>query len=280
MIENGWDSRVLLALDDAGDQWIFRFPRRAEVAQEMGRERRLLALLRGRLGVEVPHWRVDTVIEGQLVVGYRALHGHPAAYEPEGAGDFRYVLPIPPPHRYSRTLATALVALHAIDPVEVAHTLGTAMPSTTEIRSEHARVLYRCADTFPQAAALRRRWEGQLGDDELWSFDPRLRHGDVHPEHTMVDGRGGLTGIIDWTDAGLGDPASDFVDPRFAFGPLFGARLLSDYASAGGVAGPRFAERIAVLQSWGPAHAALFGLEHDRPAVTARALRRLAAQAG
>ena len=81
--------------------------------------------------------------------------------------------------------------------------------------------------------------------------------------------------MIDWTDAGPGDPASDFVDPRFAFGPRFVDRLISDYAVAGGAVGPRFAERVAVLQSWGPAHAALFGLEHHRPTVTARALRRL-----
>ncbi len=279
LIENGWDSRVLLGEDSRTDRWIFRFPRRAEVAREMAREGTLLTLLAGRLGVAVPDWQVDTVIDGQLVVGYRALPGHPAAYEPEGTGDFRYVIELPPPRRYSRTLAAALARLHAVDPTEVADALGTPQRSAADIRAAHAILLGRCAATFPQAAALAPRWEAQLADDGLWDFEPTLRHGDVHPEHTMIHDDGSLTGIIDWTDAGLGDPASDFVDPRFAFGPLFARRLLTDYAAAGGIVGPRLAERIAVTQSWGPAHAALFGLEHDRPAVTSRALGRLAAQA-
>jgi macrolide phosphotransferase len=280
LIENGWDSRVLHAADGEGRPWIFRFPRRDEVAGEMAGERRLLRLLRGRLGVAVPEWQVDAVVDGQLVVGYPTLPGHPAAYEPEGTGDFRYVIPLPPPRDYARTLAAALVRLHSVEVAAVADGLGTAVPTARAIRDDHAGLLRRCAATFPEGAALADQWESQLADDGLWDFAPTLRHGDVHPEHTMVDDRARLTGIIDWTDSGLGDPAADFVDPRFAFGPRFGALLLADYAAAGGVVGERLAERVAVLQSWGPAQAALFGLDHGRAEVTARALARLARQAG
>lgn len=280
LIENGWDSRVLHAVDGGGRPWIFRFPRRREVADEMGRERRLLRLLRGRLGIAVPEWRVDAMVDGQLVIGYPTLPGHPAAYEPEGTGDFRYVIPVPPPRAYARTLAAALVRLHTVEVATVAEVLATGAPTPRTIRDEHARLLRRCAATFSEGAALADRWESQLADDRLWDFAPTLRHGDVHPEHTMVDDSGVVTGIIDWTDSGLGDPAADFVDPRFAFGPRFGAQLLADYAAAGGTVDGRLAERVAILQSWGPAQAALFGLDHGRPEVVARALARLHRQAG
>jgi macrolide phosphotransferase len=279
LIENGWDSRVLLTRAADGEHWIHRFPRRDEVAVEMGRERLLLRFLHGRLGVAVPDWRVDVVIGGQLVVGYPALPGQPAAYEPEGTGDFRYAIPLPPPRAYADSLGAALARLHAIDVTEASEALGVAVPTSDDIRAGHATVLARCAATFPQAAALAQRWKALLADEALWQFRVTLQHGDVHPEHTMIDDQARLTGIIDWTDSGFGDPASDFVDPRFAFGPRFGRHLMAAYVAHGGVVDDRFADRVEVLQSWGPAHAALFGLDHARPAVTDRALARLAKQA-
>lgn len=41
---------------------------------------------------------------------------------------------------------------------------------------------------------------------------PLLMHHDMSPEHLIVDAAtGDLAGILDWTDAILGDPARDFV---------------------------------------------------------------------
>lgn len=40
----------------------------------------------------------------------------------------------------------------------------------------------------------------------------RLTHDDVSPEHLLVDpDRGELVGILDWSDAALGNPARDFA---------------------------------------------------------------------
>ena len=149
-------------------------------------------MLRGRLGVAVPEWRADTVVDGQLVVGYPALPGHPAAYEPEGSCDFRYVIPIPPPRAYSREmLARVLARLHSIDVTMAAGRLGIAIPTVTAIRDGHATVLRRCAATFPGKLGALAPMEVQLADEGLWDFTPTVRHGDVHPEHTLIDGEAG-----------------------------------------------------------------------------------------
>ena len=119
-----------------------------------------------------------------------------------------------------------------------------------------------------------------MDDDRLWGYPTVLRHGDVHPEHTLVDADGAVVGIIDWTDAGLGDPASDFLDPRHAFGGAFGDRLLAAYLAAGGVADPALSRRVVLLQSMGPVPSFLYGLDADRPAIAERGRQRIAAMAG
>lgn len=44
---------------------------------------------------------------------------------------------------------------------------------------------------------------------------PALVHGDLHAEHLFVDPTGGLTGVIDFTDAYAGDPRYDLLPLHF-----------------------------------------------------------------
>ncbi|MFH8614920.1 phosphotransferase family protein [Streptomyces sp. NPDC017979] len=60
-----------------------------------------------------------------------------------------------------------------------------------------------------------------------------LLHNDLKGEHLLVDEDGALTGVLDWTDAALGDPAEDVAGLAIAVG-----------ASA--------AVRAAALASYGP----------------------------
>ena len=279
MVENGWDNRVLFADDRDARRWVFRFPRRIEVVADLDRERKILRLVRHRLTVAVPNWRVDRVIDGQVVVGYPSVPGGPAGYEPDGDGDFSFTIPTPPPDRYAQSLGEALAALHKVDATDVAATLGEGLPDPAVARDRWRALHERARESVPIPGALAAFWARQVNDDRLWDYPVVLRHGDVHPEHTLVDTDASLTGIIDWTDAGLGDPASDFLDPRHAFGPAFGDRLLAVYLAAGGVADPALAERVVLLQSMAPVPSFLYGLETDRPAIAERGRQRIAAMA-
>jgi macrolide phosphotransferase len=278
-VENGWDNRVLFADDGGGTRWVFRFPRRDEVVTGIDRERTILQLVRDRLPAAVPDWQIDTVVDGQVVVGYPALPGEPAGYEPRGDGDFSFTIALPPPDAYPTSLGRALAGLHAIDPAEVWTTLGEAPPDSGVARERWRALHDRARELVPIPEALAAYWAERVNDDRMWDYPMVLRHGDVHPEHTLVDANGAVVGIIDWTDAGLGDPASDFLDPRHAFGPAFGDRLLAAYRTADGVADPALAERVVLLQSMGPVPSFLYGLDADRPAIAARARQRIAAMA-
>ncbi|GGM01081.1 phosphotransferase [Nakamurella endophytica] len=276
VVEVGWDHRVLRAAVD-GRPWIFRFPRRPDVLPDVARERHLLALLRDRLPVPVPHWQVDTTVAGQAVLGYPELPGHPAGDEPASDGVFRFRLPVPPPDGYARTLGAALAALHRFPADEVADAIG---PPPAAGGAGRLRQLLGDVERAVDVPGTLRRWWLDALDGRLGGAVPTcLVHGDVHPGHTLVDDRGLLTGLIDWTDAGWGDPAADFVDPRHAFGAGFADRLLDRYAAAGGTVDPGLRHRMATLQAFGPLHQAAFGLSAGSPHHVRLATVRMAASA-
>ncbi|MEI2777854.1 MAG: aminoglycoside phosphotransferase family protein [Tetrasphaera sp.] len=57
-----------------------------------------------------------------------------------------------------------------------------------------------------------------------------LCHNDLGDEHVIVDtARSDVVGVIDWSDAVLGDPARDFALLMFDFGPAFCERTLAAY---------------------------------------------------
>jgi macrolide phosphotransferase len=279
LVDNGWDNRVLFADAADGSRWVFRFPRRPDVLPDVDREARLLAMLQGRLPVAVPDWRLHADVDGTRVIGYPALPGTPAGYEPGGIGDFSFVLALPPPDTYGRSLGAALAALHSVPVGDVTAATGRPAPSADDLRRRTAAQVDSCLAAVPVPAVVADRWRGWLADNGLWEFRPVLRHGDVHPEHTLVGPDGTVTAIIDWTDADCGDPADDFIDARHAFGAEFGDLLLRRYAEAGGRPDRRLADRVVARQAWGAVTAALFGLANERPEITARAVQRIAAQA-
>ncbi|QNK81734.1 phosphotransferase [Nakamurella sp. PAMC28650] len=276
LVETGWDSRVLHARAADGSRWIFRFPRRPEVVADMARERLLLALLRRHdLPIAVPDWKIHVLLPSgdgeQLVVGYPELPGFPAGTEPAGDGVFEFAVDLPPPSRYAATLGAAMAALHAVDP--------GPLPRVTaaDLRTESSTILAR-VQALPVPTVLLRYWQSWIEDDRWWQYATMLRHGDLHPGHTMIDGTGAVVGVIDWTDAGTGDPAMDFIDTRHAFGPAFGDDLLAAYSSAGGLI-DSVPGRVVRWQSFAPASAALLGLDHRRPDLVASAIGRLRQQA-
>jgi aminoglycoside phosphotransferase (APT) family kinase protein len=189
-IEDGWDSLVLEV-----DGYIFRFPRRPEVVEWIKREIAFLPELAPKLPVAVP--RFEFVGDGVTYVGYRKLDGVPAT------GSVR--------RRTGLDLGRFLVALHAF-PVERARALGVLYFSPAEWR---AWLEGFCADLRKRVLPLlspdeRLRAETVFSQVGGFEFVPALVHGDLGPEHVLCrDGR--VVGVIDWSDARIGDPALDLA---------------------------------------------------------------------
>jgi aminoglycoside phosphotransferase (APT) family kinase protein len=57
-------------------------------------------------------------------------------------------------------------------------------------------------------------------------------HNDLGSEHLLVDAGGELTGVIDWSDAALADPAVDFSRLYRDFGADFALRVRAHYSVA------------------------------------------------
>jgi aminoglycoside 2''-phosphotransferase len=98
-------------------------------------------------------------------------------------------------------------------------------------------------------------WRAFLDDDRHFRFEPVLLHGDLSPEHILVDlERTAITGVIDFGDAVVGDPAGDFggFDAAFRQAALVGYELPID---------DTLLSRAVVYWKLGPFHEVLYGLQ-------------------
>jgi aminoglycoside 2''-phosphotransferase len=87
--------------------------------------------------------------------------------------------------------------------------------------------------TAQEQAAIVAFWSGYLDDDACFTFTPTLVHRDLVPEHVLFNpATGHLTGVIDWGDAGIDDPAVDFAGVRRQLGAEFAQQMLATYRPA------------------------------------------------
>jgi aminoglycoside phosphotransferase (APT) family kinase protein len=203
---SGWEFDAFVTKD----VWVFRFPRRAEYQNLFDRERPALALAR-------------SVLPGHVSVPLVELIGAPSSQFPYSFAGHRLIEGVSAdtvdPGVYgemARSIGEALGSIHSVRPDQaLAAGLSEVEPPDEGAREWFRRNLAgatRLAPTDPTVAEAI-DWVSEL-DDPLRSFEapPRFSHQDLSPEHLLVspsDGR--LIGILDWTDAAVGDAARDFV---------------------------------------------------------------------
>jgi aminoglycoside phosphotransferase (APT) family kinase protein len=223
-IDTGYDFEVAIVDDD----WVFRFPRRPGVEEALEVEIVLLPAIAGALPVDVPSF--EHVSRTPLFVGYRLLRGEPLVDEDAGG------------------VRAFLEALHALDtsglPVERRDWIG----AYTDQCAEFERLVLPRLDRDLRPGAKRLFAEVET----LVDFAPALLHADLGPDHLLVrDGR--LSGVIDWGDARVGDPALDYG--WLLNGPFADWNVDSDLRRRA-----RFYHRL------GPWYEAHYGLFTDQPA--------------
>jgi aminoglycoside phosphotransferase (APT) family kinase protein len=188
-VGDGWDSDTYEV--DRG--WIVRFPRRPQVELRMRGEIELLDVLQRRLTASVP--RPELVSLDPLCVGYRKLEGRP--------------LTTPVARELGGDVARFLSELHQV-PIDAAHLArGDWRTDLHDLLAEFGR------DVVPLLSGAERRraqamFADYLADESSFTFKPAIVHADLGPEHLLTDGER-LTGVIDWSDATVGDPAIDFA---------------------------------------------------------------------
>jgi aminoglycoside phosphotransferase (APT) family kinase protein len=235
--DGGWDNQVALV----DGRWVHRTPRFPDREPQLRREAELLPWLAPQLPLPVPV--PEVVSEDPFTVRHAYLPGSPA----DGAS---------PAH--GAAVGAFLRALHAVDPgAAVAH--GARGAADT-----HAETLERVARMEREVLPLLPRHLAPLGEALLARVatpPPRrcLVHGDLGPEHIRVlDDE--VTGVIDWGDSCVGDPALDLAWTTIGAQPGFAAAVRTAYRPGKGLR--------ARARDWhllGPWHEVLYGLGDGGP---------------
>ncbi|MGW9072086.1 macrolide 2'-phosphotransferase [Streptomyces yangpuensis] len=275
--DTGWDFRVVHIRAADGAWWILRRPRRPEAAEQLAFEGAVLASVRDRTPVPVPDWR----LHDPDLVAYPRLPGEAAGTEDPGTLVYGWSIdPLAHPGQYLEPLARALVAVHTTPPDDFPALAARGRADAGAVRTRIADRLDRARAELPLPEAGVRRWRAWLDEDRLWPGRLTLVHGDVHPGHTLVErprsGPPVLSGLLDWANADVGDPAVDFVDMLYAGGPAVLDRLLDAYRAAGGEVREGMRSHILARASFLWVHVALRGLDTGRRAWVKTALRRMA----
>lgn len=253
-IQEGWDSLVL----EIDGEWIFRFPRRPEVAAWLDKEIRLLPRLAPLLPVPIPAFEI-LVRNDPLFVGYRKLEGEWLGLELDQGMD---------PRPVARELGGFLARLHDVP-------LSTVARSGLPIRDVEAWLAAEQAfhealrrTVFPllsieereRAAAMFEDFVGLAGE----GFECVLVHADLGPEHILYR-NGRVTGVLDWSDACVGDPAIDFAWLLYGVGHPFARELLERYRDHREIDDPALPDRALFYHRLGPWHEVLYGQEMGLP---------------
>jgi aminoglycoside phosphotransferase (APT) family kinase protein len=232
-VDDGYDFHVAIV----DEEWVFRFPRRPGVEEALEREIEVLPTLARWLPVDVPSF--EYVARNPLFVGYRLIHGQPLVDEdPEGVRAF-------------------LEALHARNASGLPVERHDWVEAYREQCAEFERLVFPVVDSD-------RRVEAQRLFDEvetLVDFTPSLVHADLGPEHLLVR-NGRLSGVIDWGDMRVGDPALDYA--WLLAGPFADWNVDPDLRRRA-----HFYHRLA---PWYEAH---YGLFTNQPAHTERGLAEI-----
>lgn len=251
----GLDFRVVSASDDQGRSWILRMPRRPDMAEQISKEARILDLVRRHVPFEVPQWMI---VSPELVAYPKLTDPTAIAIDPATHGVTWHIGEASA--AYSASLGSAIAALHNI-PEHAATGAGLDARTPMQSRLQLERDLDTVKAAFAVHPRLEGRWRAWIDDDRGWPPHTVVVHGDIYAGHVLVNEREEVTGIIDWSEARIDDPAIDFAAHLMLFGEAGLALALDHYERAGGVVWPGMAAHIAQRQAASAIRYALFALQ-------------------
>lgn len=203
--------------------WVFLVAKHDEARASIRREACLLPRLAAQVDLQIP----EPVYHGERFIAYRKLPG-------TALTQARFLkLDQDARDRCARQVATFLERIHGHD-LDSARECGV-LPFDFVTHYHH--VLERARRSLPGALSTADwEWaEGALEDyleGAAWwrDFTPVLLHRDVSPAHVLFDpGAERVTGILDFSDLAIGDPAWDLIFLYEDYGIDFLARVLPVY---------------------------------------------------
>lgn len=213
----GWDFQVF----EVDARWLFRFPKRETSVAKLNMEHKLLSGLGEWVSQPVPDYEYFYESDESSIrpfAGYRKLPGI--------SGDNSKKVDR---HRVARQMGEFLSRLHTY-PVGKAREAGVpeAPDLVAQWREKSCEQLRRLNGLNVNRGLLRRFLE----NDTPASFQgqPGLAHSDLYAEHILIDTCSGeVSGVIDWGDAVIADPAIDFACLYAWYGESWLEKVLGHY---------------------------------------------------
>jgi aminoglycoside 2''-phosphotransferase len=262
---SGYTNDVLVVNNDL----IFRFPRSIDAIESLERENRVLARLQDQLSLQVPRpefFSHGVHEPGKVFTGYRRIDGDPLSKHLREIDERTACMRIAP------ALARFLHGLHNAEslvrdlelPLHGAHRRKGIPELHKQIRASLYPMM--AVESGERLTALFERF---LANDDNFSAEIALRHGDLNPGNILVEKDSwALTGVIDFGSTGLDDPCVDLglvlLWGQLTWGDQFTRCLLDHYGVSG-----QMGERAAFYKIFIAMMLALQGLETgDDEAVT------------
>ena len=221
----GYDSTAF----DVNDNLVFRFPKRSEVEGQLVVETEMLPLLANGCPLPIPRYSfhgVPSPLFPRHFAGYAKLPGVPGIELDPTQLEFSRLAPV---------LGGFLSFLHAF-PVNTATLLGVPeVASGVMIENARAEALsdvdvVRRVEVDVPEGELRSFLEAGIVTDQHSPIIPVLVHRDLAAEHILLDRlTQEVTGIIDWSEISVADPAIDFAGIFHWGGVDFTNAVLSHY---------------------------------------------------
>lgn len=242
--ESGLDFQVIFAIDLDGERWVLRLPRRADVIPTAQKEKKILDVVGPKLTIQTPDWRIFS----EQLIAYKLLTGIPTGTIDPEAKAYKWEIDEKNiPTLFHKSLAKSLVELHSIQHEE-AQQAGLSVKTPDKLRNSMLERMEWVKSTYGVSQKLWNRWQKWLGNDSLWPQKTAFIHGDLHAGHILIKQKdASVTGLIDWTEAQVSDPANDFTAHLATFGETALKELIHFYKEAGGYVWPTMFEHTSEL---------------------------------
>lgn len=245
-LEGGWDNYVFLVNGNI----VFRFPLKEEFVLSMKAEIELLSRLDG-FPVALPGYSFISS-SSSFFAGYQFIEGKPLLRVPvmtDGImGDMVSII------QYLRNLDVSGI-----------ESTGIAFHSPETWKDRMSTMLDRFGNTISVYTGDDVFLEAQSQVDKLLSNIPEssfsLIHSDLYRGNVLVrPDFSGITGVIDWQEAAVGDPAMDVAALALDFGREFTARLAEKTQKS---IDPEALQRARLYQKLEPFHILEHRVEHN-----------------